>query len=75
MATCCLPIRHWILPRKGFLLVQIVLKVLNKLKNNIYKSKGVVWSGMSTLWPHWAPPEERSTLIGIGNAGSQIGNV
>ena len=30
---------------------------------------------MSTFWPHWAPPEERSTIIGISTAGSQIGNV
>lgn len=30
---------------------------------------------MSTLWPFWAPPDERSTIIGLANAGSQIGNV
>jgi MFS family permease len=30
---------------------------------------------MGSMWPYWAPPIERSTLIGFSNAGSQIGNV
>ncbi len=30
---------------------------------------------MSSLWAYWAPPSERSRLVGIANAGSQIGNV
>ena len=30
---------------------------------------------MSSLWAFWAPPAERSRLVGVGNAGSQIGNV
>ena len=30
---------------------------------------------MSTLWGAWAPPNERSRLAGIANAGAQIGNV
>ncbi len=27
------------------------------------------------LWPYWAPPAERSTILGFSSAGSQIGNV
>jgi ACS family sodium-dependent inorganic phosphate cotransporter-like MFS transporter 5 len=30
---------------------------------------------MSSLWAYWAPAHERSRLVGIANAGSQIGNV
>mgnify|MGYP000386211340 CR=1 FL=1 len=30
---------------------------------------------MCSLWAYWAPAHERSRLVGIGNAGSQIGNV
>ena len=30
---------------------------------------------MSSLWAFWAPPAERSRLVGVANAGSQIGNV
>jgi MFS family permease len=30
---------------------------------------------MGSLWPYWAPPAERSTLLGFASAGSQIGNV
>ena len=30
---------------------------------------------MGSLWPYWAPPLERSTLLGFSSAGSQIGNV
>jgi len=37
--------------------------------------KGVVWPAIGSLWAHWAVPAERSTLIGFGSAGSQIGNV
>lgn len=36
---------------------------------------GAFWPAMSSLWAHWAPPTERSRLVGIANAGSQIGNV
>lgn len=33
------------------------------------------WPSMCSLWAYWAPAHERSRLVGIGNAGSQIGNV
>jgi ACS family sodium-dependent inorganic phosphate cotransporter-like MFS transporter 5 len=36
---------------------------------------GVVWPAMMALWPYWAPPAERSTILGFSSAGSQIGNV
>lgn len=36
---------------------------------------GAFWPSMSSLWAYWAPPLERSRLVGIANAGSQIGNV
>lgn len=36
---------------------------------------GAFWPSMSSLWAFWAPPHERSRLVGIANAGSQIGNV
>lgn len=36
---------------------------------------GAFWPSMSSLWAYWAPPHERSRLVGIANAGSQIGNV
>lgn len=38
-------------------------------------SHGAFWPSMSSLWAFWAPPHERSRLVGIANAGSQIGNV
>ena len=38
-------------------------------------SHGVVWPALMAIWPFWAPPAERSTLLGFSNAGSQIGNV
>lgn len=37
--------------------------------------QGVVWPAMHALWAFWAPPEERSKLIGFTFAGAQIGNV
>jgi MFS transporter, ACS family, solute carrier family 17 (sodium-dependent inorganic phosphate cotransporter), member 5 len=36
---------------------------------------GVFWPAMSSLWSKWAPPAERSRLVGVANAGAQIGNV
>jgi MFS family permease len=36
---------------------------------------GVVWPAFAGFWANWAPPAERSRLIGIANAGAQIGNV
>jgi ACS family sodium-dependent inorganic phosphate cotransporter-like MFS transporter 5 len=36
---------------------------------------GVMWPTVATIWSHWAVPAERSRLLSIGNAGSQIGNV
>jgi MFS transporter, ACS family, solute carrier family 17 (sodium-dependent inorganic phosphate cotransporter), member 5 len=36
---------------------------------------GVFWPGMSSLWANWAPPSERSRLVGLANSGSQIGNI
>jgi MFS family permease len=35
----------------------------------------VIWPAFAAFWSGWAPPNERSRLIGIANAGSQIGNV
>lgn len=37
--------------------------------------KGVIWPAFAGFWASWAPPNERSRLIGVANAGSQIGNV
>ena len=36
---------------------------------------GVMWPAFSSMWAHWAVPEERSRLVSISNAGAQIGNV
>ena len=36
---------------------------------------GVMWPAVASMWAHWAVPAERSRLISIGSAGSQIGNV
>ena len=36
---------------------------------------GVMWPAFSSMWAHWAVPEERSRLVAISNAGAQIGNV
>lgn len=38
-------------------------------------SHGVVWPALMAIWPYWAPPAERSTILGFSSAGSQIGNV
>ena len=35
----------------------------------------MVWPAFAGFWAAWAPPSERSRLIGVANAGSQIGNV
>ena len=32
--------------------------------------QGVVWPAMHAMWSHWAPPLERSTLIGFTFAGN-----
>lgn len=37
--------------------------------------KGIVWPSFAGFWASWAPPNERSRLIGLANAGAQIGNV
>jgi hypothetical protein len=34
-----------------------------------------MWPTMMGTWARWAPQQERSRLIGIGNSGSQIGTV
>ncbi len=36
---------------------------------------GAVWPAMSSMFVFWAPPLEKSRLIGISAAGSWIGNV
>ena len=36
---------------------------------------GVMWPAFSSMWAHWAVPEERSRLVSISNAGAQLGNV
>lgn len=36
---------------------------------------GVIWPAFAGFWASWAPSNERSRLIGTGNAGAQIGNV
>lgn len=41
----------------------------------LIKIKGVIWPAFAGFWASWAPPNERSRLIGVANAGSQIGNV
>lgn len=37
--------------------------------------QGVVFPAMHTIWAKWAPPLERSKLMGFTYAGAQIGNV
>ena len=32
-----------------------------------------MWPTMMGTWAKWAPPNERSTLVGISNSGAQIG--
>jgi predicted MFS family arabinose efflux permease len=44
-------------------------------RNLFFLKKGVFWPAMSSLWAYWAPPAERSRLVGVANAGAQIGNV
>lgn len=46
-----------------------------KKKYSILIQKGVIWPAFAGFWASWAPPNERSRLIGLANAGSQIGNV
>lgn len=41
----------------------------------IFQCKGVIWPAFAGFWASWAPTNERSRLIGTGNAGAQIGNV
>lgn len=37
--------------------------------------QGVVFPAVHDIWAKWAPPLERSKLIGFSHAGAQIGNV
>ena len=39
------------------------------------KNKGVFWPSISSIWSRWAPPSERSTLAGLANSGSWVGNI
>ena len=32
-----------------------------------------MWPTMMGTWAKWAPPNERSSLLGISNAGGQVG--
>ena len=47
---------------------------MNKLID-IINIKGCVSNSMYLFWASWSPPSERSTLLGISNSGSLIGNV
>lgn len=47
----------------------IILRIIQGL------GEGVVWPATSFLWARWAPPLERSRLVGFTFAGAQIGNV
>lgn len=49
--------------------ILIILRVVNGL------GQGVVFPAMHVIWSKWAPPLERSKLIGFTYAGAQIGNV
>lgn len=37
--------------------------------------KGAVWPAISMLYVNWAPPLEKSRLIGFSTAGVNIGNI
>jgi len=47
----------------------IALRILNGI------GQGAIFPAMHVLWTKWAPPLERSKLIGFTYAGAQIGNV
>jgi len=49
--------------------VLIALRIINGM------GQGAMFPVMQDLWSRWAPPLERSKLIGFTYAGSQIGNV
>jgi len=49
--------------------------VLVALRVILGLGEGVVFPAMHALWSCWAPPLERTTLIGFTYAGAQIGNV
>jgi len=49
--------------------ILITLRVVNGL------GQGVAFPAMHVIWSKWAPPLERSKLIGFTYAGAQIGNV
>lgn len=36
---------------------------------------GSFWPSASSFWAYWAPPSERSVLIGTSSAGSRVGNI
>lgn len=36
---------------------------------------GVFWPSTSQIWSIWAPPNERSMLVGTASAGSWAGNI
>lgn len=33
---------------------------------------GVIWPSMTVIMAHWAPPDERGTLVGFMNAGEGL---
>ena len=47
----------------------VVLRVL------VGAGSGVWFPGFHQLWSQWAPPLERSKLVGISYAGAQVGNI
>ncbi len=36
---------------------------------------GLLWPAISSIFVNWAPPSEKSRLIGIASSGSYVGNV
>ncbi|XP_014680972.1 PREDICTED: sialin-like [Priapulus caudatus] len=64
IATLLTPLgarKHWML--------LVFLRIVQGL------GEGVVFPSMHAVWSHWAPPLERSKLVGFTYAGCQIGNV
>jgi hypothetical protein len=48
----------------------------SSLKSKIkFKIKGFIWPAISQLFVNWAPPLEKSRLIGFSTSGINIGNL
>ena len=52
----------------------IAMCLQENLKIQLY-FKGAVWPAISSLYVNWAPPVEKSRLIGFSSSGVNIGNI